>query len=461
MNYAAQQAIRPMQPLAFKGFGTPSFDDKFQMGVDALDNGDIFVVTNNMIDSKNCLVNNNDKFGFPVRRTLVLETPEAENPFCVFRNSDKYYVMNLSSWAISIRPGKYVRLTKDMLFQINEFRPVKNGELIATGFSDDKKILFYTAGKEPKKAYEKYIKTYSFEEDKEKVAAQNRTFLQNLGVPQESKTGGIKKITFADIGGYKNTKKQLEEEIIFPMKYPEAYKTDRLNKGVLLYGPPRCGKTMMGLAMANEANAKFIKISANDLTEAHVGKTEQNWRETFEDAMKTSPAIIFIDEFDAVAKQRHGSETTRHGDDVTNQILALMSDLEKSDANVFVIAATNAKKLLDKAMLGTGRFGLHIEIPLPDKEAVAEIFDIYLKDKKLGDDVEKEMLVQLMHDKDFNGSDIAEVVSKGRKNAMERLGIYDKMRTNTFLMADLDNLMIEKADFIKVIDALSGQKSDM
>lgn len=111
----------------------------------------------------------------------------------------------------------------------------------------------------------------------------------------------------------------------------------KLNKGILLYGPPRRDKTLIASALANEIDAHYLKIGADDLTTSLVGETEKNWRDLFKKAKDNQPAILFIGEFDAISKERTGTETSRYQDSLVSQILNLMSDLEKSDYMFFVI----------------------------------------------------------------------------------------------------------------------------
>ncbi len=141
---------------------------------------------------------------------------------------------------------------------------------------------------------------------------------------------------------------KLKKYVVRPINYPQVYQNIRLNKGILLYGPPRCGKTMLGKVLANECDAKFYEYNANEFRSAQVGSSENNIREVFKKAMSNAPSITFIDEFDSIAKTRDGSSNARFDDSMVNQILGCMSDLEKSKAPAFIVAATNMKNLIDK-----------------------------------------------------------------------------------------------------------------
>ena len=135
-----------------------------------------------------------------------------------------------------------------------------------------------------------------------------------------------------------------------------------------------------------------------------------------------------------------------------------MSDLEKTDDKVFVIAATNRADLLDKALVNTGRFGLSLEVKAPDLAGTKQIYNIHQKDKPLDDNIDKDLLCQKMFENHFNGSDIAETFYIAHSCAMNRLGIYDKMRNRTVCGEDLKNFRISQCDMEKAIEKLAAQK---
>lgn len=211
-------------------------------------------------------------------------------------------------------------------------------------------------------------------------------------------------------------------------------------------------------AVANESGASFIKLNGLEMESKWVGESEENWRVLFASAKENQPSIIFIDEIDAVAKQREGSTTSRHDDKVVNQLLTLMSDLEKNGDNIFVIGATNKDELLDEALVRSGRFGKTISVPNPDLEGCRMIFDIHSKDKKLSDDFDRDFFAKELYDTGVNGADIAAVVEDAQTNAYLRNGIFDKMENGTFDYSDIEELTIEPEDFEFALEALKQQK---
>jgi transitional endoplasmic reticulum ATPase len=285
----------------------------------------------------------------------------------------------------------------------------------------------------------------------------NQATVSEFSRPKTDGKSAERKFTFADIGGLEEQKEELRKYILRPLSYPEVYKNIRLNKGILLYGPPRCGKTLLGKALANEADVKFQYMNANEWISETVGSSEENIRKTFSEII-SEPHILFIDEFDAVGKQRDGSATARYQDPVVNQLLGCLSDLEKSYTNSFVIAATNRRDLIDKALLDSGRFGLQLEIPMPDEKSLGEIYDIHSRNLPLRGDISKPFVVEYMLDNNFNGSDVAEMFSVGYFNALERLGMNAKMDAKAFRFEDLKRIEVSTTDLMQAINKIGAQK---
>ncbi|OGH96570.1 MAG: hypothetical protein A2039_00670 [Candidatus Melainabacteria bacterium GWA2_34_9] len=293
----------------------------------------------------------------------------------------------------------------------------------------------------------------------------NRLNLKNIESLAENPevTGGAKKITFADVGGQNDVIKELKEKIIYPIKYPEAYKKKNVTPGTILYGPPGTGKSLVAEALANEVDAHFIKMNGLELETKWVGETEKNWRSLFEEAKDKKPTIIFIDEFDAVAKKRAGSDTSRHDDKTVNQILTLMSDLEKSKEPVHVIVATNKFEQLDDAIVRSGRFGNHIEVKNPDLGGCKHILGIHSKGKSISEGFKADEFSEKLFKQKASGADISHIVNEAEDNCWKRANIFEKMEKGTFKPSDTDNLKIEHDDFEKALEsfAKSRQKDDV
>ena len=234
------------------------------------------------------------------------------------------------------------------------------------------------------------------------------------------------------------------------MKYPEVFKNNSMNHGVILYGPPGTGKSLIAEALANESGAAVFKLCATDLTSKYVGESEKNWRNLFEEAKNMEPSIIYIDEFDAIARQRGGIDT--YGDKLINQLLSLMSNVEKNKDNVYLIAATNNYGALDPAIMRSGRFGLHLEIKAPDLEGTKEILKIHTKNKPMAKDFDIDKTAEIMYSKKMTGADIAAVIDNSYSNALDRLGFYKSMEEGRFTTSMMNYFDITEADLIKAIN---------
>ena len=231
------------------------------------------------------------------------------------------------------------------------------------------------------------------------------------------------KTRWSDIGGLEKVKKQLREAIEWPLKRPELFKKAGIKppKGILLYGPPGCGKTLLAKAVANESEANFIAVKGPEIISKWVGESEHNVRKIFRRARQVAPSIVFFDEFDAISQVR-GSSLTDATERVINQLLTEIDGIEELE-KVIVIAATNRPDLIDPALLRPGRIDLHIEIPMPDEKARYEIFKVHTRNMPLAKDVSLKKLAELTEG--FSGADIEAVCREAGMQA-----IREAMRKN-------------------------------
>ncbi|MHA2392278.1 MAG: CDC48 family AAA ATPase [Promethearchaeota archaeon] len=192
-----------------------------------------------------------------------------------------------------------------------------------------------------------------------------------------------------DIGGLEEAKQQLREVIEWPLKYPQLYShlNSKPPNGILLFGPPGTGKTLLAKALAHESEVNFISVKGPEFLSKWVGESEKAVRETFRKARAASPCIIFFDEIDAIAGIRGRFASSQVTEQVVSQLLTEMDGLEGLK-DVILLAATNRADMLDPALLRSGRFGRHIEIPMPDEDARVEIFKIHLRNKPLASNVD-------------------------------------------------------------------------
>jgi len=207
----------------------------------------------------------------------------------------------------------------------------------------------------------------------------------------------IPNVRWSDIGGLQEVKDTLIEVVEWPLKRPETFTRLGISppKGVLIYGPPGAGKTLLARAVATESEANFISVKGPELLSKWVGESEKAVREIFRKARTAAPAIIFFDEIDAIAPTRGRSAGDSHVTErVISQLLTEMDGLE-SMKDVIVLAATNRPELIDRALLRTGRFDRFVYVPAPDKKSREKIFEIYTKNMPLDEDVAIKKLVEM------------------------------------------------------------------
>jgi cell division protease FtsH len=235
--------------------------------------------------------------------------------------------------------------------------------------------------------------------------------------------GGQQRVTFDDVAGIDEAEQELVEIVDF-LKNPERYRRlgARIPRGVLLYGPPGTGKTLLARAVAGEAEAAFLSISASEFVEAIVGIGASRVRDLFKQAKESAPAIVFIDELDAIGRSRAGGVGGISGghderEQTLNQILTEMDGFEPG-TNVIVLAATNRPEILDPALLRPGRFDRRIAVQPPDKTGRRKILEIHTRSVALGADVDLDQIAAATPG--ATGADLALIVNEAALFAARR-----------------------------------------
>jgi transitional endoplasmic reticulum ATPase len=231
--------------------------------------------------------------------------------------------------------------------------------------------------------------------------------------------GGIPRVSYEDIGGLRNEVQKVREMIELPLRHPEIFERIGIEapKGVLLYGLPGTGKTLLAQAVANETNANYYSIAGPEIMSKFYGESEERLRDTFKQAQDNSPSIIFIDELDSIAPKRDevsGDVEKR----IVSQLLTLMDGLE-ARGKVVVIGATNRVNSIDPALRRPGRFDREIEIGIPDEEGRLDILHIHTRGMPLTDDVKLEYFAKITHG--FVGADLESLCKEAAMRSLTRV----------------------------------------
>ncbi|MBE6488457.1 MAG: AAA family ATPase [Methanosphaera stadtmanae] len=251
-------------------------------------------------------------------------------------------------------------------------------------------------------------------------------------------------ISYDKIGGLKDQIRETIETVELPLKNPEIFKEVGITppKGVLFYGPPGTGKTLLAKAVAHETNATFIKIVASEFVKKYIGEGSRLVRGVFELAKEKAPAIIFIDEIDAIAAKRLQGSTS--GDrEVQRTLMQLLAEMDgfESRGNVGIIAATNRPDILDPALIRPGRFDRIIEVPVPDEEGKLEILKIHTKNMTLDADVD---LASIAKDaKEASGADLKSICTEA----------------GMFAIRD-DRYSVSKEHFVQALDKVMNKNKN-
>jgi transitional endoplasmic reticulum ATPase len=273
----------------------------------------------------------------------------------------------------------------------------------------------------------------------------NNTQIFTDGDPLEREEDDKADIGYDDIGGCRRQLGLIREMVELPLRHPQLFSNLGIKppRGILMYGPPGCGKTLIARAIANETGAHFFMINGPEIMSKMAGQSEGNLREVFEQASEQSPSIIFIDELDSIAPNRDktGGEVERR---VVSQLLTLMDGI-KSRSNVVVIAATNRPNTIDPALRRFGRFDREIDIGVPDETGRLEVLGIHTKKMKLAEGVDLEIIAKETHG--FVGSDLASLCTEAAMLCIrEKLDLID-LEDDTIDTAVLESMNVTMDHF--------------
>lgn len=467
MNYGVLLVNNSMKAdkISFKGgisslvpkmVGKIPLDEKVSWIVNELLHGDILLVGKNLKTAQSLLQESRQVLKSVIRNVYFIPEAKIKDGALLFQRTEEGapYVTNISKSAmkLSIPPTIPVNPKIVALNKGQGWYALQGSSLFKENFILN---IDYHAKQDLSPFKEMFSTKYTFnDETKGAIETLNKKTIEAL-VPREKKQG--RKISFSDVGGMESVIKRLKRDILHPLKYPAAHEGIQ-SHGVLLYGPPGTGKSLVAEALANETGANFIKLNGLELSSKWVGETEQNWRKLFDEAKSHQPSIIFLDEFEAVARKRGGQNV--YADDTVNQMLTLLSDVEKNNDKIFLITATNNKNLIDPTVLRAGRIGNHIFVGPPETPAgVKQILDIHTKYKPIDSSFDKEAFSQKLFEAKATGADIADITYKAKLNGYERSGINEKMDKGTFKNSDLDGFKITAEDFEKAYEEFKAAKN--
>ena len=427
----------------------PPLEDKLAYLFNSVIDNDLIITGKNLQDAKKAIYNSLDKIKQVIKKAYFVEDNSLTGTLGFFKNETKHNIniINPNEFDLSIiSTQKTIDLkNKEIAYLTPEDLVIINGKIIPIKDKPDNDLSFLKTS---------FVKIFDFTQDTEQRIEQiNKKNIASL-IPEAKKKAHP--VTFKDVGGQDKLIDELKKSIIYPINHPKGFETLDVNHGFILYGPPGTGKTHIARALANEANANFVGLNGLELESKWIGESEANWRNLFESAKENQPTIIFIDEFDAIARARGGID--EFGDKVVNQILTLMTDIDNEGSDVYVIAATNNYKALDPAIKRSGRFGKHLEVGLPDAKGLKQIFDIHAKKKPIDPKVNKDEIATRLFDLKASGADVKYIINEAHINGYQRAGIFEKMENNTLKDSDIDNFTILPEDIDKAIKAFIDSK---
>jgi SpoVK/Ycf46/Vps4 family AAA+-type ATPase len=234
-------------------------------------------------------------------------------------------------------------------------------------------------------------------------------------------------ITFKDVGGLDDLKENIRMNIIYPFQNPALFRQfgKKIGGGILMYGPPGCGKTFIARATAGECNARFINIAINDILDMWMGNSEKNLHAVFELARKNTPAVIFIDELDAIGGSRQQMRF-HHSRMLTNQLLSELDGVDSNNDEVLVLGATNSPWFVDSSLRRPGRFDRILFVPPPDTQARVEILQLHLKAKPI-EGIDYPRVAKGMEK--FSGADIKAICDTAADAVIQDVMKTGKMRS--------------------------------
>lgn len=409
---------------------------------------EIILIGKNFTSAKNALKSSIESIPAVFNKILFIADEGLQSEIAIIKNNKGYEeIVNLGKdGAVQVRAD-----VAHQLYNVNKGERcfIGNGDTILGNG------LNFTVANKYSSLYEgindvqnQFIKQFDLSKfEKGDIARTNARRLEKLGQPKKNET--ISKITFADIAGQDDAIEEIKETILRPLNYPNFFKDKKTPKSTLFIGPPGNAKTLTAKALANELDIPFYTTNGQLLEGKFVGDSAKNIHEYYENARKNQPCVIFYDEMEAIFGKRTGEH--KNAEDSLNMHLDEISQLEKENAQVYLLGATNRPELIDKAALRDGRFGTYITFNNPDLEGCKNILKIHTKTFTI-EGLNIDEFAAKLHAENFSGANIAGIAAKAEKNAIKRLGIYEAMDNGTFVDSPDYKLVITCEDFEKAFE---------
>lgn len=376
-----------------------------------------------------------------MRSTLIAEATEKSVLFC------KFFTESRIESALNALPDKIVVTDSDDCEWCYKYReaPLGMTQTEIVGVKPRPKSPVNSDGNH---SYEIIIKKSGIDINNSMATINNGEVVKNKNIPT---------VTFEDIGGIDDIIQQIREVIELPLVAPALFEHYHVksHKGILLCGPPGCGKTMIAKAIANEINAHFILVNGPEILNKYLGQSEENLRDIFEEAKMHIPSVIYFDEFDSISSARD-SESNPHMASIVNQLLTLMDGVDSS-SRICAIASTNRIDMIDEAVKRPGRFDYILEIPLPTPQGCKSIFRIHTKKMPVDKHFDQEAFVD-KYLLGSSGAEIAFVASEAAYNAIRRTIDTKKVFSGEFVFSATNKNVILECDFIKAAQSLEDSR---
>ncbi len=301
---------------------------------------------------------------------------------------------------------------------------------------------YLNASKSNKNREEEYLKKAEELIHRSKIAS--FTSQENINAVNDFTLKKKPTTKFSDVAGLEELKERIKLKVIEPLKNPELFKLfgKKFGGGILMYGPPGCGKSFIAEATAGEAKVHYFNVKASDIKGKYVGETEQNITRLFKIARENQPCIIFFDEFEALGRERN--DAVGHDKAMVSQLLTEIDSVGNKNQQIMVLAATNEPWSIDLALRREGRFGNTLFVPPPDLEGRATILKNNLKDKPLEDDFDFEFLAKITDL--YSGADLIEVCNTAIENVLSHC--LEKKAIRKITTDDLLKVIHKKKELI-------------